>query len=339
MKIPEQENTIASLIDQAHQNRKEKPRPHMGASLLGHKCERYLWLNFRWAIQEEFKGRILRLFRRGHMEEVTIVQDLRAIGIDIGNTSEHQARVDFGCHVSGSMDGVIFSGVPEAPNTKHILEAKTHALKSFDDLLKNGVEKSKPMHYTQMMVYMLGSGIDRALYYAVCKNDDRIYTERLKLNKTLAQKYIDRGHRIVKSGRMPEPLSADASWFECKFCPAHEFCFKTKTTKHVNCRTCAHSTPLDDSTWRCELHDSDNIPTDFQYNGCDSHVLHPDLVPYQRKDSVDGNSAVYVINGVDVINGKSGYKSSEILANPEACISNDVNLSEIRTFFNGKITG
>ena len=339
MKIPEQENRIASLIDKAHQNRKEKPRPHMGASMLGHKCERYLWLNFRWAIQEEFKGSILRLFRRGHMEEVTIVQDLRTIGIDIGNTSEHQARVDFGCHVSGSMDGVIFSGVPEAPNTKHILEAKTHALKSFDDLLKNGVEKSKPMHYIQMMVYMLGSGIDRALYYAVCKNDDRIYTERLKINKPLAQKYIDRGHRIVKSDRIPEPLSADASWFECKFCPAHEFCFKTKTTKHVNCRTCAHSTPLDDSTWRCELHDSDNIPVDFQHKGCDSHVLHPDLVPYQRKDSENGNSAVYVINGVDVINGENGYKSSEILANPEACISGDKVIAEFRNVFDARITG
>lgn len=339
MKIPEQENSIASLIDQAHQHRKEKPRPHMGASLLGHKCERYLWLNFRWAIQEEFSGRLLRLFRRGHMEEVTIVSDLRAMGIDIGNTSEHQSKVDFGCHVSGSMDGVIFSGVPEAPNTKHILEAKTHALKSFDNLVKNGVEKSKPMHYIQMMVYMLGSGIDRALYYAICKNDDRIYTERLRLNKSLAQKYVDRGHRIVKSDRMPEPLSADASWFECKFCPAHEFCHKTKITQHVNCRTCAHSTAMDDSTWRCERHDADTIPVEFQRVGCAAHVLHPDLVPYQRKDSADGNSAVYVINGVDVINGKSGYKSSEILSNPEACISNDAGLSEIRTFFNGKITG
>lgn len=339
MKIPEKENSIASLIDQAHQNRKEKPRPHMGASMLGHKCERYLWLNFRWAIQEEFKGRILRLFRRGHMEEVTIVQDLRAIGIDIGDTSEHQARVDFGCHVSGSMDGVIFSGVPEAPKTKHVLEAKTHALKSFDDLLKNGVEKSKPMHYIQMMVYMLGSGIDRALYYAVCKNDDRIYTERVKFIPEIAGKYIARGHRIVKSERLPEPLSADPSWYECRFCAAHEFCHKTKTTKHANCRTCAHSTAMDDSTWRCELHDSDNIPVEFQHIGCGSHVLHPDLVPYQRKDSADGNSAVYVINGVDVINGENGYKSSEILANPEACISNDAGLSEIRTFFNGKITG
>ena len=338
MIIPEPNNTISSLIDEAHAERKEKPRSHMGASMLGHKCDRYLWLNFRWAVQEKFQGRILRLFRRGHMEEVTIVQDLRAIGIDIGSTTEHQARVNFGCHVSGSMDGVIFSGVPEAPNTKHILEAKTHALKSFDDLLKHGVEKSKPMHYIQMQVYMLGSGIGRALYYAICKNDDRIYTERVKFVPEIAEKYINRAHSIVKSDRMPEPLSADSSWFECKFCPAHDFCFKSKTTKHVNCRTCAHSTALDDSSWRCERHNADNIPVDFQHNGCDSHVLHPDLVPYQRKDSPDSSHAVYVINGVDVINGEDGYKSTEILANPEACISNDAGLNEIRNVFNGKIT-
>jgi hypothetical protein len=338
MKIPEMDNSVEASIDAAHEARKEKPRPHMGVSGLGHNCDRYLWLGFRWAVQEQFPGRILRLFRRGHNEEKTIVSDLRAMGVHIDNTTSNQSRVDFGFHVSGSMDGVISFGVPGAMNTKHILEAKTHALKSFNDVLKSGVQKSKPLHYVQMQVYMLGAEVDRALYYAVCKNDDRIYTERIKLDKEFAQRYVDRGHRIVGLDRMPEPLSSDPSWYECKFCSAHEFCHKTKTTQHVNCRTCAHSTPMQDSTWRCELHKAGKIPVDYQHTGCDSHVLHPDLVPYKRKDGTD-SSAIYVIEGSDVINGDAGYKSSEILANPHYCAHPEDGFEELRTTFNGRIVG
>ena len=79
--IPEPTATTAKAIDAYHESKKEKPRPHMGVSLLGHPCDRWLWLSFRWAIQEDFPGRILRLFRRGHHEENWIVQDLRAIGV------------------------------------------------------------------------------------------------------------------------------------------------------------------------------------------------------------------------------------------------------------------
>ena len=86
-------------------------------------------------------------------------------------------------------------------------------------------------------------------------------------------------------------------------------------------------------------HDADAIPVEFQRVGCDAHVLHPDLVPYQRKDSPDENHAVYVIDGVDVINGENGYKSSEIVANPQACISGDTFIADLRNKFDGKIVG
>ena len=170
MQIPESEITITSLIDAAHEERLEKPRPHLGASTLGHHCERWLWLSFRWAVQEKFKGRILRLFRRGNNEEATIISDLRAAGIHVYGT---QTKVDFGSHVSGSLDGV-GKGVPGAPKTEHVLEFKTHSLKSFNDLEKHGVGKSKPQHFTQCQVYMHGTALKRALYVAVCKDDDRI---------------------------------------------------------------------------------------------------------------------------------------------------------------------
>ena len=102
MKIPDREDSIENLIDKHHEARAQKPRPHMGASALGHACDRWLWLSFRWAVQPTFPGRILRLFRRGHQEEANILKDLRAIGIEIQNT-EKQTNVHFGCHVSGSI--------------------------------------------------------------------------------------------------------------------------------------------------------------------------------------------------------------------------------------------
>ena len=341
--IPTKTNDIQALIDKHHESKAEPPRPHMGCSQLGHPCDRWLWLSFRWAVQPKFPGRILRLFRRGQMEEATIVADLRAIGLDIrGTTGRNQTRVDFGAHVSGSIDAIVESGVPEAPKKRHVAEFKTHSAKSFADLEKHGVEKSKPEHFVQMQLYMHGTEIDRALYVAVCKDDDRIYTERVKLDKALAKRYVERGHRIALSDRMPEPISSDPSWYQCKFCDAHEFCHSTKTTKHVNCRTCAHSTAKEDSTWCCERHDADGIPVEFQRQACDSHVLHPDLVPWERKDGLNQWTAVYVIEGRDVANGEGDahvYTSKEILANPKMCSLGDEYVEKLRETFDARIVG
>lgn len=334
-KLPDPVNTIATMIDQYHASKKSRPRPHMGVSLLGHHCDRWLWINFRWAVVEDFDGRILRLFRRGHSEEDTIIRDLRNIGVDIRSS---QKRVDFGNHVSGSLDGVIEKGVPEAPKARHVAEFKTHSKKSFDDMVKNGVEKSKPMHFIQMQVYMHGTSINRALYLAVCKDDDRIYTERVKYDKKVAEDAIIRGKRIAMSDRMPEPCSSDPSWYQCKFCPAHSFCHKAEPTKRINCRTCAHSTAMADSTWRCERHDADNIPEDFQHEGCDDHILHPDMVPWVMEGSDDGHSVKWKIGDKWIVNGKDGYKSSEIIANAEV-LDDPVVLSVKALFPDAEVVG
>jgi hypothetical protein len=321
MKLPEPINTITNLIDQYHKAQSERPRSHMGCSALGHPCDRWLWLNFRWAVVEEFEGRILRLFRRGQNEEEIIVRDLRNVGIDVRSS---QARVSFGSHVSGSLDGIIESGVPEAPKKRHVAEFKTHSKKSFDDMVKHGVEKSKPMHYVQMQIYMHGTDIDRALYVAVCKDDDRLHIERVRYDADVAIRAVERGQRIALADRMPEPLSADPSWYQCRFCAAHSLCHKAAPTKQANCRTCAHSTALADSTWRCERHDADNIPVDFQHTGCDDHIIHPDLVPWPMIPSDDGHSVMWRIGDRVIENGANGYKSREILANPDVCGTDEV---------------
>lgn len=325
--------TTVNLINKFHEDKSEKPRPHLGCSMIGHNCERWLWLSFRWAVIPKFEGRLLRLFRRGHEEEKFVIKDLRSIGVDVRGTQTH---VDFGKHVSGSLDGVIMDGLPESPNKKHVLEIKTFSKKTFDDLVKNGVEKSKPLHYAQMQVYMLGTKLDRAFYYAICKDNDEVYTERVRLDKKFAEKMVDKGHRITMSEGMPPPLSIDPSWYECKFCDAHSFCHKTKTTTEANCRTCAHVTPMEDSTWHCSRWDA-TIPLDAQYNGCDSHVLHPELVPYEFRYGKDEWHAVYIINDREVVNGADGFKSTEILANPDECANPSEMTKVLRDEMGGRL--
>lgn len=343
MNIPEPSISVVSLIDKHYENNAEPPRPHMGCSLLGDPCERWLWLSFRWAVVPSFTGRMLRLFQRGKDEEEKIISNLRAIGCHVTTTNKNrtQIRVDFGKHVSGSLDGIIESGIPEAPKARHVFEAKTHSLKSFKDLEKNGVEKSKPEHFIQMQAYMHGTSIERALYYAVCKDNDHIYTERVHYNKEAAEKAIERGQRLALTERMPPPISTDSTWYQCKLCSGYEFCHDFQLTKQVNCRTCAHSTPKENSTWRCELCDSDDIPVEFQRTGCESHVLHPDLVPWKLdQEASTEKEAVWIIDGKSIRNGAPDancFASKELIANLPACLENEPVVKELRVTADARI--
>lgn len=319
-KIPDANHSTVALIDKHHEAIADDPhRDHIGASVLGHKCERYLWLSFRWAFRQQVEGRIRRLFRRGHNEEASIVADLRAIGCDVRDRAPDggQHRVELAPHVGGSLDAIIESGVPEAKKSRHVAEFKTHSLKSFEDLIAKGVAKSKPLHHVQMQAYMHGAGIDRALYVAACKDDDRLHVERVEYDQALAQKYIERGARIALAERMPAGISQDPSWYECKFCPARDMCHATKTTKEVNCRTCAHSTPGGDGQWRCARWGDETIPPDAQRSGCDAHVFHPDLVPWRLRDSgIEWVALWEISDGEFLANGEPDarvHSSREIL--------------------------
>lgn len=58
-------------------------RSHLGASLIGGECKRKLWYIFRWCKAEQFEGRILRLFNRGHLEEDRFIKYLEGIGAEV----------------------------------------------------------------------------------------------------------------------------------------------------------------------------------------------------------------------------------------------------------------
>lgn len=58
-------------------------RSHLGASLIGNECKRYLWYVFRWCLHEKTTGRQQRLFNRGHREEARFIEWLEGIGFKV----------------------------------------------------------------------------------------------------------------------------------------------------------------------------------------------------------------------------------------------------------------
>ena len=273
-------STVAAIYRGYEERRGEELRAHLGASLIGHPCSRALWYGFRWALNKDFDGRMLRLFETGQREEERLIRDLRRIGVEVSafDADGNQWRVSaHGGHFGGSMDGCAVN-IPEAPKTWHVLEFKTHNLKSFTDLQAKGVMEAKPMHYAQMQVYMELTGMTRALYLAVCKNDDQIHAERVEHDPVAAAKLLAKAERIIFSDEPPARISDNPGWWECKFCDYHPVCHG-EAVALVNCRTCAHVTAARDGTWRCETdHTDEPITVEEQRHGCHLHRYNPHLL-------------------------------------------------------------
>ena len=311
-------DTLAEKIFATYKEREEPNRAHLGASVIGRPCDREIWLSFRWALAKSFDGRMLKLFKRGHFEEYIMIGDLEKVGIafEKGTTGDEQKHLVFLPHFEGSPDGIIESGVPGAQKKKHLFECKTMSKKNFDKLEKD--REIKKEHVAQMNIYMRALGLDAALYCAVCKDDDRLFFERVKYDEKIATYSMERARRIIQSARMPEPINgASPEWFQCKMCSAYDFCHITKkiTCREVNCRTCAHSTPAETGKWTCALYSLDDIPLDDQRTGCADHVIHPDLVPWiMREEESTIEAAAYVIDGEIVLNGHGGKDSRFLLS-------------------------
>jgi hypothetical protein len=99
-----------------------------------------------------------------------------------------------------------------------------------------------------------------------------------------------RGKRIINAenppGRLHEDPTSKAAYV-CKTCNAFNACHKGQFAKRT-CRTCLHSTPVENGQWHCEKYDT-MLDTEFQRHGCTSHRYIPTLVPGRMTKASDDN--------------------------------------------------
>lgn len=350
--LPEPQHTTVRAIEQAVEAEAETGfRAHLGASIIGRPCERALWYSFRWATKSAHSGRILRLFARGQREEDVLVDLLRKAGIEVhpaDPATDEQFRVSaVGGHFGGSLDGAGV-GFVEAPEKWHVLEFKTHNDKSFKQLVKDGVEKAKPEHFAQMQSYMALTGMDRAFYFAVNKNDDQIYAERVRHSAKISDEIIEKAKRIIVSDNPLEKISQDPAWYQCKFCDHHTLCH-AKAVPPVSCRTCIHATPElnGQGRWTCGAHGQD-LTIEDQSNACPSHAYLPSLLSnWATATDAKGVNIEYLntLNNQHFLNGPGTdidtetYTSLELAAATDLAIIGAPAIDEVRREFGGRIAG
>jgi CRISPR/Cas system-associated exonuclease Cas4 (RecB family) len=214
---------------------------------------------------------MLRLFETGHLQESRIVNDLRRAGLAVWDKREDNSHFEF-VHDSGhfitKLDGVV-KDVPESEKTPHILEIKTHNKNSFSSLLKKNVQEAKPTHYAQVQISMALGGFTRALYVAVCKDDEQFYVERIKEDKKEQEKLLERISKLVSATLIPAGISDDGSSFGCKFCSMKMVCTR-QVAPLRHCRTCTMCSPGAEGKWVCGLN-SDTLSVDIQRIGCEHY--------------------------------------------------------------------
>lgn len=295
-------------------------RSHLGASLIGHSCSRYLWYVFRWVYDHRFDGRMLRLFNRGHREEDRFIEWLRGIGcqvtdldlenykvlihdgtgeyilakkdeldsllagpeiLDVVNSHEHIAmakkqglkipQLRIGSvmgHFGGSLDGEGFLPKSYGIYDKVLFEFKTNGTGAgFNKLLNEGMQMAKEQHYSQTCVYGYKRGLDWLVYLNICKNDDDIHLEVVKLDHEHGKQMEMKAERIIMSQEPPPKLSESKTFFKCKWCDMKDICHNDAPAEK-NCRSCSFAEPVENAEWKCTKFEG-VIPKDFIKSGCD----------------------------------------------------------------------
>jgi hypothetical protein len=238
---------INAAVDAALEAEREAtpPRDYLGASRLGHACERALQFEFAGAPKDEgqdFSGRSLRIFAIGHELEGLAIRWLRAAGLDLYTRKGNRADGEqFGFSVAaGRIRGHVDGIVSEAPaalglRTPALWECKTMNAKNWRACVKDGVTKSKPVYAAQIALYQAymeatvpGISANPALFTAINKDTAELHHELVPFDADLAQRMSDRGVRILRAtdaGELLPRIAANRDFFECRFCPWAERCW------------------------------------------------------------------------------------------------------------------
>ncbi|MFN3347393.1 PD-(D/E)XK nuclease family protein [Pseudorhodoplanes sp.] len=228
---------INALIDRAlvEQNHCQPPRDYLGGSRIGEPCARKLVYELTNTPVDEgkgFGGQTLRIFDAGHQFEALVVRWLRKAGFDLRDRGQDGRQFGFsiaGGRIRGHIDGVIVAGPDVGIAWPALWEHKTLNAKSWTDLVKRGVQLSKPVYYAQLQIYMAYMELRSALFTALNKDNQALHHEVVPFDASAAQALSDKAVEIVRAaqaGELPPRIAQNADFYLCRWCAYAQRCWE-----------------------------------------------------------------------------------------------------------------
>jgi hypothetical protein len=220
---------------EARENSQPK-RDYLGASVLGHACERFAWYGLNHPEKAEpisYKG--LYAIADGHFTEKIIIDRLRLVdGIELWDRDENGNQIGFDeVRFKGHVDGIIL-GLLQAPKTPHIFEAKACNEKKFNELQKckekygekAALEAWDFQFYVQAQLYM--GALELTRHYLICATPGGrdMISVRTEFDETFYKNMLRKVDRILNAKEPPARISEYPSHYLCKWCSMREFCWK-----------------------------------------------------------------------------------------------------------------
>ena len=228
---------INRLIDRALETEEhgEPKRDYLGASIIGGACLRQIQYEHQDILRDpkkEFNGRTLRIFAAGHAFEAMSARELRLASFDLRTHKSDGSQFGFsvaGGRIRGHIDGV-FHGGPRGFHYPALWEHKALGVKSWNDVVKNGVTLARPIYAAQIALYQAYMELTEAPAIFTARNRDtqELYHEPVSFDVTLAQDMSDRAVRILRAANVNEMLprcTQDQSFYLCRSCAFQRTCW------------------------------------------------------------------------------------------------------------------
>jgi len=228
---------INGLIDRALLDRhsQQAPRDYLGGSRIGEPCTRKLVYEVKHTAIDAgkgFDGRTLRIFDVGHQFETLSIGWLRAAGFDLRTHRRDGEQFGFitaGGRVRGHIDGVIVAGPDIGIAWPALFEHKALNNRSWGELARQGVRRSKPIYYAQLQIYMAYMELEQALFTALNKDSQALHHEIITLDVQAAQALSDRAVEIIRAveaGELPPRIAASPDFYLCRWCAYAQRCWE-----------------------------------------------------------------------------------------------------------------
>lgn len=289
----------------------DKPRNYLGASEIGHDCERYLFYSFRNACKRNISAKGLKAIQDGYDQEAKTIERLRALPfIELINEDEEGNQIGFETllgHYKGHCDGMIH-GLLQAPKTWHVFEHKSVNEKKFNDLKKTIEEKGEKealynwdmMYYAQAQSYMHEFQLERH-YTVVSTPGGRDHIScRTEYKRAYAERILEKTKNIIfENWTIPAKISDKREFFKCQWCHMKGICHDGDFPD-VHCKTCRYREAIDGGKNKCLA--TDTIIEETLLNvGCPSHIYNPALISGAKLLEHQDDGCIYQVEGKDYV--------------------------------------